>query len=54
MIYYRSKALEQVNVRPLINKIEELIRLFGGPYLAFDMEWKIRLFIIEILNYALI
>jgi len=28
--------------------------MFGGPHLAFDMEWKIRLFIIEVLNYAVI
>jgi hypothetical protein len=41
-------------VKPLVEKIEELVKMFGGPSLAFDMEWKIRLFVIEVLNYALI
>jgi hypothetical protein len=50
----RNKSLRKINVKPLIDRIEELVRMFGGPHLAFDMEWKIRLFIIEVLNYAVI
>lgn len=30
------------------------MRMFGGPHLAFDMEWKIRLFVIEVMNYAIV
>ena len=50
----RNKSLRKINVKPLIDRIEDLVRMFGGPHLAFDMEWKIRLFIIEVLNYAVI
>jgi hypothetical protein len=28
--------------------------MFGGYNGAFDMEWKIRMFVVEILNYAVI
>jgi hypothetical protein len=41
-------------VKPLIERIEDLVRMFGGPHLAFDMEWKIRLFVIEVMNYAIV
>lgn len=50
----RSKSLKRINVKPLIERIEDLIRMFGGPHLAFDMEWKIRIFVVEVFNYALI
>eukprot|EP00347_Sterkiella_histriomuscorum_P006217 403353614 len=50
----RQRALKKINVQPLIDKINNLIEIFGGPLQAFDMEWKIRLFVIEVLNYALI
>ena len=50
----RQKSIRRINVKPLIERIDDLIRMFGGPQLAFDMEWKIRLFVIEVLNYALI
>ena len=41
-------------MKPLVNRIEELIKMFGGPHLAFDMEWKIRLFVVEVLNFAVV
>ena len=41
-------------MKPLIERIEDLVRVFGGPNLAFDMEWKIRLFVIEVMNYAIV
>ncbi|CDW88787.1 UNKNOWN [Stylonychia lemnae] len=50
----RAKALKKIDVKPLIERINSLINMFGGPLIAFDMEWKIRLFVIEVLNYALI
>jgi hypothetical protein len=39
---------------PLMQKIHALVRMFGGMKYAFDLEWKIRLFTIEVLDYALI
>ncbi|TNV81448.1 hypothetical protein FGO68_gene6230 [Halteria grandinella] len=49
-----KKSLKQINVKPLITRIEYLVKMFGGPQLAFDMEWKIRLFVIEVMNYAVV
>ena len=46
--------MKKINVKPLIERIEDLVRMFGGPHLAFDMEWKIRLFVIEVMNYAIV
>jgi hypothetical protein len=46
--------LKKINVKPLIERIEDLVKMFGGPHLAFDMEWKIRLFVIEVMNYAIV
>ena len=37
-----------------MQKIHALVRMFGGMKYAFDLEWKIRLFTIEVLDYALI
>ena len=50
----RAKGLKKINVKPLVERIEDLVRMFGGPHLAFDMEWKIRLFVIEVMNYAIV
>ena len=35
-------------------KVHHLVKLFGGMNYAFDMEWKIRLFTMEVLDYSLI
>lgn len=35
-------------------KVHHLVKLFGGMKYAFDMEWKIRLFTMEVLDYSLI
>ena len=37
-----------------MKKINELIEIFGGIAYAFDMEWKIRLFIVAVLDFCLI
>lgn len=50
----KREAISDINISPLVERLENLIRMFGGNASAFDMEWKIRLFVIEILNYALI
>ena len=48
------KALGGIDVRPLITKIKTLEAMWGGVVGAYDMEWKIRQFVIEVINYALI
>lgn len=47
-------ALQQLDISPLMRKINELIEIFGGIAYAFDMEWKIRLFIVAVLDFCLI
>lgn len=49
-----NHALEQLNMDPLMHKIHSLVKMFGGMKYAFDLEWKIRLFTIEVLDFALI
>jgi len=38
----------------LMHKIHHLVKMFGGIKYAFDLEWKIRLFTMEVLDFALI
>jgi len=47
-------ALEHLNIDPLIDRLNHLIKIFGGEVYAFDMEWKIRLFVVEVLDFALV
>jgi len=49
-----NHALARLNMDPLMSKVHHLVKLFGGMKYAFDMEWKIRLFVMEVLDYALI
>jgi hypothetical protein len=35
-------------------KIRELIEIFGGVQYAFDMEWKIRIFVVAVLDFCLV
>lgn len=37
-----------------MHKIHHLVKMFGGIKYAFDLEWKIRLFTMEVLDHALI
>lgn len=48
------KAFGQIQVRPLIQRIQILQNMWGGVVGAYDMEWKIRQFVIEVINYALV
>ena len=52
--YAMRKAFGQIQVRPLINRIQIMQNMWGGVQCAYDMEWKIRQFVIEVINYALI
>ena len=47
-------ALKDIDITPLIDRLTHLIEIFGGVGYAFDMEWKIRLFVVEVLNFALL
>ena len=49
-----NHALKQLNMDPMMNKIHHLVKMFGGIKYAFDLEWKIRLFTMEVLDFALI
>jgi len=54
----QSKALDVclnswIVLTPLVYRISQLIETFGGITYAFDMEWKIRFFVVEVLNFAL-
>lgn len=49
-----NHALEQLNMDSLMQKIHHLVKMFGGIKYAFDLEWKIRLFTMEVLDHALI
>ena len=42
-----------IDLTPLVYRISQLIEVFGGITYAFDMEWKIRFFVVEVLNFAL-
>jgi hypothetical protein len=46
--------LKEINIQPLVERITHLIEIFGGVNYAFDMEWKIRLFVVEVLNFCLL
>ena len=35
-------------------KIREIMEIFGGVVYAFDMEWKIRVFIVAVLDFCLL
>ena len=35
-------------------KIREIMEIFGGVVYAFDMEWKIRIFILAVLDFCLV
>ena len=48
------KGFGGIQVRPLIQRIQILQNMWGGVVGAYDMEWKIRQFVIEVINYALI
>ena len=37
-----------------MHKMYHLVKMFGGMKYAFDLEWKIRLFTMEVLDFALI
>ena len=37
-----------------MERINHLIYIFGGVIYAFDMEWKIRIFVVEVLNFCMI
>ena len=47
-------ALQEIDISPLVARLSHLIEIFGGVKYAFDMEWKIRLYVVEILNFALL
>ena len=47
-------ALESIDISPLMERINHLIYIFGGVVYAFDMEWKIRIFVVEVLNFCLV
>jgi len=47
-------ALSEIDINPLIARVTHLIEIFGGVNYAFDMEWKIRLFVVEVLNFSLL
>ena len=47
-------ALADIDISPLIARLTHLIEIFGGIQYAFDMEWKIRLYVVEVLNFALL
>jgi hypothetical protein len=47
-------ALQDIDINPLITRLSHLIEIFGGVKYAFDMEWKIRLYVVEVLNFALL
>ena len=49
-----ESALESIDISPLMERINHLIYIFGGVIYAFDMEWKIRIFVVEVLNFCLI
>lgn len=49
-----NHALSQLNMDALMHKIHHLVKMFGGIKYAFDLEWKIRLFTMEVLDFALI
>jgi hypothetical protein len=49
-----NHALEQLNMDSLMHKIHHLVKMFGGIKYAFDLEWKIRQFTMEVLDFALI
>ena len=50
----KKNAFKNVNIKPLIERIDVLKKMFGGDNFAYDMEWKIRHFVMEVLHYALI
>ena len=35
-------------------KIRELMEIFGGVVYAFDMEWKIRIFVVAVLDFCMV
>lgn len=35
-------------------KIREIMEIFGGVVYAFDMEWKIRIFVVAVLDFCLV
>ena len=47
-------ALESIDIKPLMDRINHLIYIFGGVVYAFDMEWKIRIFVVEVLNFCMV
>jgi hypothetical protein len=49
-----NHALDGLNMDSLMQKIHHLVKMFGGIKYAFDLEWKIRLFTMEVLDHALI
>jgi hypothetical protein len=49
-----NHALSALNMDSLMHKIHHLVKMFGGIKYAFDLEWKIRLFTMEVLDHALI
>lgn len=49
-----NHALDKLNMDTLMHKIHHLVKMFGGIKYAFDLEWKIRLFTMEVLDHALI
>lgn len=48
------KAFGGIQVRPLIQRIQIMQNMWGGVVKAYDMEWKIRNFVIDLINYAII
>ena len=46
-------ALQHIDIAPLMAKIREIIDIFGGVVYAFDMEWKIRVFVVAVLDFCL-
>lgn len=47
-------ALDHIDIAPLMTKIREIMDIFGGVVYAFDMEWKIRVFIVAVLDFCLL
>lgn len=37
-----------------MKRLQNIVHMYGGPTYAFDMEWKIRQFVVEVLSFALI
>ena len=47
-------ALQHIDIAPLMVKIHEIMEIFGGVVYAFDMEWKIRIFVVTVLDFCLV